>query len=156
MFVIYSLTKNFISKNIYQNYFIMFYNYSGGFLYFRDAVNLSQNRATIGTLNNRNFKTQPKVSLFTNVSENNSTLASGSLLFLNKISLVLLLLNIMFVFKGNIFEYTKTIFFWVLFSAVLLFNLLTWLYIQLIALSSDVEINLGPRRKTIQTLSISH
>ena len=111
MFVMYSLTKNFISKNIYQNYFITFYNYPGGFLYFRDAVNLSQNRATVGTFNNQNFKTQPKVSLFTNVSENNSTLASGSLLFLNKINLVLLLLSIMFVFKGNIFEYTKSIFF---------------------------------------------
>ena len=68
-------------------------------LYFRDTVNFSQNRGTVGTFNDRKFKTQPKVSLFTNLSEKNGTLASGSLLFLNKISFVLLLLSIMFVFK---------------------------------------------------------
>ena len=61
----------YIKKCFIRINFIIFYNCSGWFLYFRGAVNLLQNRGTVVTFNNRNFKTQPKVSLFTNVTLRN-------------------------------------------------------------------------------------
>ena len=110
-------------------------------------VNFSQNRGAVGTLNDRKFKTQPKVSPFTNLSEKNGTLASGSLHFPNKITLVLLLPSIIFVFKGNVSKHTKAIIFSILFSTDLLYNLFIRIYIQLISLSGDVKINRRHRRK---------
>ena len=66
-------------------------------------VNLSQYRGSVGIFNNRNFFVQSKVSHFTYLSNNNSNnnynLAIGLLILLNKIALVLLLLNLMFIFR---------------------------------------------------------
>ena len=70
--------------------------------------------------------------------------------------LVLLLLNLMFVFKGNGFKDKKIIFIWVLFSTFVLCNLLLWLYIFMITLSGNVELNLRPKRNSAETLSICH
>ena len=73
-------------------------------------VNLLQYRGSVGIVNNRNFFVQSKVSHFTyssDSSNNNNNLAIGLLILSNKISLVLLLLNLMFVFKGNGSKYKK-------------------------------------------------
>ena len=65
-------------------------------------VNLSQYRGSVGIFKNKNFSVPSKVSHFTYLSDNNNkNLAIGSLMLLNKIGLVLLLLTLMFVFKGN-------------------------------------------------------
>ena len=67
-------------------------------------VNLSQYHGSVGTFNNGNLFVQSKVSHFTYSSdnnENNNNLAIGLLILFNKIALVLLLLNLMSVFKGN-------------------------------------------------------
>ena len=68
-------------------------------------VNLSQYRGSVGIFNYRNFFFQSKFSHVSYLSDNNSNknnnLAIGHLILLNKIALVLLLLNLMFVFKGN-------------------------------------------------------
>ena len=62
----------------------------------------------------------------------------------------------MFVFKSNGSKHKKIIFIWTLFSTFVSCNLLYWLYILLISLSGDVELNPGLKRKAIQTLSICH
>ena len=123
-------------------------------------VNLSQYRGSVEIFNNRNFFVQSKFSHFSylinnsNSSNNNNTnLAIGLLFLLNKIALVLLLLNLLFVFKSNGYKHEKITFIWTLFS---LFFLLCWLYIVLITLSGDVELNSGPKPKATQTLSICH
>ena len=69
-------------------------------------INLSQYRGSLGIFNNRDFFVQSRVSDFTYLSDNNSNynnnrLKIGPLILLNKIALVLLLFNLMFVFKGN-------------------------------------------------------
>ena len=77
-------------------------------------VNLLQYRGSVGILNNRNLFVQSKVSHFTNSSDNNNNnnndLAVGLLIRYNKIVLVLLMLNLMFVFKGNGSKYKKMTF----------------------------------------------
>ena len=50
----------------------------------------------------------------------------------------------------------KITFIWTLFSTFVSCNLLYWLYIFLITLSGDVELNPGPKCKAAQTLSICH
>ena len=50
----------------------------------------------------------------------------------------------------------KIIFIWTLFSTFLSGNLLRWLYILLITLSRDVELNPGPKRNAAQIFSICH
>ena len=62
----------------------------------------------------------------------------------------------MFVFKGNGSKYKKINFIWALFSTFVTCYLLYWLYILLIILSGDVELNPGPKRKAAQTLSVCH
>ena len=62
----------------------------------------------------------------------------------------------MFVFEGNASELKKIIFVWTLFSTFYSSNLLPWLYILLITLIGDVELNPGPKRNATQTLSICH
>ena len=122
-------------------------------------VNLSQCCGSVGILNNRIFFVQSKVSHFTYLSDNknnNNNLAVGPLILLNKIALVLLLLNLMFVFKGDGSKHKKIIFIWTLFSTPLSCNLIRWLYILLITLSGDVELNPGPKRNAVQTFSICH
>ena len=67
-------------------------------------VNLSQYRGSIEIFNNINFFVQSKVSHFLYLNDknnNNNNLAIGHLILLKKIALVLLLLHLMFVFKGN-------------------------------------------------------
>ena len=101
-------------------------------------VNLLQYRGSVGIFNNRNFFVQSKVSHFTYLSDNNNNnnnLAIGLLILLNKIALVLLLLNLMFVFKGNDSKDKKITFLWTLFFTLVSCNLLCWLYIFLIRLS---------------------
>ena len=122
-------------------------------------VNLLQYRGSVGIFSNRNFFVQSKVSHFTYPSDNNNNnnnLAIGLLILSNKIAIVLLLLNLMFVFKGNGSKCKKINFIWALFSTFVTCYLLYWLYILLIILSGDVEINLGPKRKAAQTLSVCH
>ena len=122
-------------------------------------VNLSQYRGSVGIFNNRNFFVQSKVSHFAYLSDNNNNdnnLAIGPLILLNKIVLVLLLLNLMFVFKGNSSKHKKIIFIWTLFSTLVSCNLLHWFYILLITLSWDVELNPGPKRNAAQAFSICH
>ena len=77
------------------------------------------------------------------------------LILLNKIALVLLLLNLMFVFKGSGSKHKKVIFIWTLFSTFVSCNLLRWLHILLITLR-DVELSPGPKRNAAQTFSIFH
>ena len=60
----------------------------------------------------------------------------------------------MFVFKGSGSKHKKIIFIWTLFSTYVSCNLLRWLYILLITLSEDVELNPGPKCKAAQTFSI--
>ena len=122
-------------------------------------VNLSQYSGSVEIFINRNFFVQSKFSHFSYLSDNNTTnnntnLTIGLLFLLNKIALVLLLLNLMFVFKGS--KHKKITFIWTLFSTFVSCNLLYWLYILLITLSGDVELNPGPKRKITQTLSICH
>ena len=76
-------------------------------------VNLSQYRGSVGIFNNRNIFVPSKVSHFTNLSDNNNNnnnLVIVSLILLNKIALVLFLLNLMFVFKGSGSKHKKIIF----------------------------------------------
>ena len=70
--------------------------------------------------------------------------------------LVLLLLNLMFVFKGHGSKHKKKIFIWTLFSTFVSCNLLLWIYILLKTLSGNVELNPGLKRNAAQTLSICH
>ena len=124
-------------------------------------VNLSQYRGSVGIFNNRNFFVYSKISHSSyssdnNGNNNNTNLAIGLLLLLNKIVLVLLLLNLMFVFKGNCSKHKKITFIWTLLSTFVSCNLLCWLYILLITLSGDVEIDPGPEWKAAHTLSICH
>ena len=107
-------------------------------------VSLLQYRGSVVVFNNRNFFVQSKVSHFTYSSDNNNNnnnLAIGLLILFNKMALVLLLLNLMFVFKGNCSKYEKNTFIWSLFSIFVTCNFLYWLYILLIILSGDVELN---------------
>ena len=62
----------------------------------------------------------------------------------------------MFVFKGDASKHKKIIFVWTLFSTFVSCNLLRLLYILLITLSGDVELNQGPKRNAAQTLSVCH
>ena len=123
-------------------------------------VNLSQYRGSVGIFNNRNFFVQSKFSHFSYLSDNNTNnntnLTIGLLFLLNKIALVLLLLNLMFVFKCNGSKHKKITFIWTLFSTIVSCKLLYWVYIFLITLSGDVELNPSLKRKTTQTISICH
>ena len=124
-------------------------------------VNLSQYCGTVGIFNKRNFFVQSKFSHFSYLSDNNTTnnninLTIDLLFLLNKIALVLLLLNLMFVFKCNGSNHKKSTFIWTRFSTFASCNLLYWLYIFFITLSGDVELNPGPKRKATQTISICH
>ena len=62
----------------------------------------------------------------------------------------------MFVYKCNVSKHKKIIFVQSLFSTFVSCNLLRWLYILLITLSGDAELNPGPKRNASQTLSIYH
>ena len=80
-------------------------------------VNLSQYRGSVGIFNNRNFFVQSKFSHFSYSSDNNATnnntnLTIDLLFLLNKIALVFLVLNLMFVFKGNGSKHKKITFIW--------------------------------------------
>ena len=122
-------------------------------------VNLLQYRGSVGIFSKRNFFVQSKVSHFTYSSDNNNNnnnLAIGILILSNKTALVLWLLNLMFVFKGNGSKYKNITFIWTLFSTFVTCNLLCWLYILLIILRGDVELNPGPKQKAAQTLSVCH
>ena len=72
-------------------------------------VNLSQYRGSVGIFHNRNFFVQSKLSYLSdnNTTNNNANLTIGLLFLLNKIVLVLLLLNLMFVFKRNDSKHKK-------------------------------------------------
>ena len=125
-------------------------------------INLSQYRWSVGIFNNRNFSVQSKVSHFIYLSDNNNNNNNnnnnteiGCLILLNKIGLVLLLLTLMFAFKGNNSKYKKIIFVWVLSPIVVSFNLLHRLFI-LHPLKGDAELNPGPKRNAAETLSICH
>ena len=123
-------------------------------------VNILQYRGSVGIFNNRNFFLQSKVSHFTypsdNNNNNNNNLVIGLLILSNKIAVVLLLLNLMFVFKGNGSRCKKINFIWALLSTFATCYLLYWLYILLIILRGDVELNPGPKRKAALTLSVCH
>ena len=122
----------------------------------RSVLGLS---GSVGISNNRIFFVQSKFSHSSYLSDNNiinNNLAIGLLILLNKIALVLLLLKLMFVFKGNGSKHKKITFIWTLFSTFVSCNLLCWLYILLITLSGDVELNPGPKGKATDTLSICH
>ena len=74
-------------------YFMTAQEYTGS-LSFRDAGQFFTILWSVGIFNNRNFSVQSKVSHFTYLCDNdNNNLATGSLILLNKIGLVLLLLN---------------------------------------------------------------
>ena len=127
------------------------------------SVNLSQYRGSVGIFNKRNFFVQSKVSYFTYLSDNdnddnnnNNNLAIGPLILLTKIDLVLLLLNLMFVTKGNGCKHKKIIFIWTLFTTFISCNLLRWFYILLTTLSEDVEVNPEPKLNAVQILSVCH
>ena len=62
----------------------------------------------------------------------------------------------MFVFKVNSSKYIAITFIWALFSTFVTCNLLCWLYILLIILTGDVELNPGPKGKAAQTLAVCH
>ena len=66
-------------------------------------VDLLQYHGSVGIFNNNNSFVQSKVSHLTCLSDenNNDNLAIGLLILPNKAALVLLLLNLMLVFKGN-------------------------------------------------------
>ena len=87
---------------------------------------------------------------------NNNNLAIRLLILLNKIALVLLLLKLMFMFKGNTSKHKKFTFIWILFFTFVSCKLLCWLYILLITLSGNVEINRGPKREAASTFSVCH
>ena len=53
-------------------------------------------------------------------------------------------------------ECSESLSLWALFSTFVTCNMLCWLYILLIILSGDVELNPGPKRKAAQTLSLCH
>ena len=94
-------------------------------------VNPLQYRGSVGIFNNTNFFFQSKVSHFTYLSDNNSNnnnLTIGLLILPNKIALVLFLLKLMSVFKGNSSKHISTF---------VSCNLRCWLYILLITLSGD-------------------
>ena len=91
-----------------------------------------------------------------NNNNNNNSNNNNLAILLNKIALVLLLLNLMFVFKGNGSKHKKITFIWTSYSTFISCNLLCWLYILLITLVGDVELNPGPKYKAAQTLSICH
>ena len=89
MLIIQRLNKNFVLKFILSELFIPYFiNAEDGavFSYFILLLGLSQYRESVDTINNRSFKAQSKVSFFTNLNANNSTLTNGSLLFLNRIT----------------------------------------------------------------------
>ena len=131
-------------------------------------VKLSQYRGPVGIFNNGNFFVESKLSHFSYLSDNNNddddnnnnnnnnnnNIAIGLLILVNRITLVLLLLNLMFVFKGNGSKHKKITFIWTLFSTFVSCNLVCWLNIFLITLSGDVELNPRPKRKAAPTLSI--
>ena len=128
-------------------------------------VNLSQYRGSVGIFSNSNLFAQSRVSRFTYLSgknnnnnndNNNNNIASGPLILLNKVGLVLSLLNVMFVFKSNGSKHKKSSSFGPLFSRFVLCNLHGWLYILLITFSRDVELNPGPKRNAAHTLSTCH
>ena len=124
-------------------------------------VNLLQYRESVEIFNNRNFFVQSKVSHFTYLSHNNNNyyyyyLAIGPLTLLNKIALVLLLFNLIFVFNGHGSKHKNIIFIWTLFSSFVSCNFLRWLYILLITIGGDVELNPGPKCNAAQTVSICH
>ena len=110
-------------------------------------VNLCWYCGSVGIFNNRNFFVQSKVSHVTYINDNNNNynLAIGPLILLNKIAWVLLLLNLMFVFKGSGSKDKKIIFTRILFSTFVSCNFLRWLYILLITLSRDVKLNPVPK-----------
>ena len=89
-------------------------------------------------------------------NNNHHHLAIGFLILLNKLGLVLLLVNLMFLFKVNASKHKKTIFTWTLFSTFVSCNLLRWLYILLITFSGDVELNSVHKRNAAQAHSICH
>ena len=62
----------------------------------------------------------------------------------------------MFVFKGNGSKHKKITFIWTLFSTFVTCDLLCWLYILLIILSGDVQLNPGPKHNVAQTLLVCH
>ena len=94
------------------------------------------------------------IQVIKNDNNNNNNNNNNLAILLNKI--VLLLLKLMFVFKGNGSKHKKITFIWTLYSTFISCNLLCWLYILLITLVGDVELNPGPKHKAAQTLSICH
>ena len=141
-------------------YFLYLLRSVPGFYLLEISINLSQYRRSEGVFNNINFFVQSKVSHFLYLSDSNSnnnySLGIGPLILLNKIVLVLLLLNLMYIFKFNGSKHKNVIFIWTLFSAFVSCNFLRWLYVLLITLSGDIELNPGPKCNTGQTVSISH
>ena len=128
-------------------------------------VNLSQYRGSVGIFSNKNLFAQSRVSHLTylsgnnnnnNSNNNNNNIASGPLILLNKLGLILSLLNVMFVFKGNGYKHKKSSSFGPLFSTFVSCNLHGWLYILLITFSGDVELNPGPKSSAAYTLSTCH
>ena len=163
MFDIYRMLMNytlrFVLLILFIVYFISAQECRESLSLLEMPVNLLQYRGSVGIFSNRNFFVQSKVSHFTYSSDNNNNnnnLAIGILILSNKIALVLWLLNLMFVFKGNGSKYKNITFIWTLFSTLVTCNLLCWLYILLIVLRGDIELNPGPKRKAAQTLSVCH
>ena len=62
----------------------------------------------------------------------------------------------MFVFIGHGSKHKNIIFIWILISTFVSCNFRYWLYILLITLSGDLELNLEPKRNAAQTLSVCH
>ena len=152
-------TLRFLLLTLFIVYFICALECSESLSLLEMPVNLLQFRGSVGIFNNRNLFVQSKVSHLTYSSDNNNNnnnLAIGLLTLSNKIALVLKLLNLMFEFKGNGSKYKNVTFIWALFSTFVTCNMLCWLYILLIILSGDVELNPGPKRKAAQTFSLCH
>ena len=107
-------TLRFVLLILFIVYFISAQECTGSL---RDAA---QYHGSVGVFNNRNFFVHSKVPHFTYLSNNNSNnnynLTIGPLILLNKIALILFLLNLMFIFKGNDSKHKKVIFIWTLFS----------------------------------------
>ena len=106
-------TLRFVLLILFIVYFVSAQECSESLSLLEMPVNLLQYRGSVGIFNNRNFFVQSKFSHFSYLSDNstnnnNTNLTIGLLFLLNKIALVLLLLNLMFVFKGNGSKHKKS------------------------------------------------
>ena len=117
-------------------------------------VNLNQYRGTVGTFNNRNYYHKLTLSLGH---------PCQSIFFLNcvfplcKISfLFLLLISVFLTLKSNSYRSTKHFYTLSFLVAIITIWSLPWLYSLLISLSTDLELNAGPKCASTSNISICH